>query len=114
MRRGFTLLEVVLALLLFAVSTLATLELLRQAATSAGAAERRERILWTASGLLDSLSGAGLAAEGARAVPGVGSVVWRSVDGQGWMEVRLDGRDSAWLRLPVPAPPRETPIEGRW
>jgi len=98
MRRGFTLLEVVVALLLLELAVLCALGTLTVASGQLGEAERMERIVTEAEGILDSLAGTPSAAAGSRDVPeGViewavgadGSIVLRAAraDGRNLLEV---------------------------
>jgi len=96
--RGFTLLEVVVALLLLELAVLSALGTLTVASRQLGEAERMGRVVTEAEGILDSLDGAPIAESGSRDTPegliewtvGVdGSVAMRATrgDGRTWLEV---------------------------
>ena len=100
MRRGFTLLEVVVALVLLEVGVLSAVGTLAVASRTLAQAERLERTFLEAEGVLDSLAGVADATSGARTFAG-GALEW-SVDGAGWIELVGSGPDGA------------TVIEVRW
>lgn len=100
-RSGFTLVEVVVALLLLSVGVLAMGEILRLSAEEAAEADHRERLLWWATGVADSLATAPVGGSGSTLLPGGAALSWAVGAGGGWVEARLPGADSAWVRLPV-------------
>ena len=95
MRSGFTLIEVVVALLLLEVAVLAAAGTLQVASRTLGEAERVERAVVEASGILDSLAGAPGAGAGSRTLP-FGGVTW-AVDSAG--TVTLEVRTGEGVRL---------------
>jgi prepilin-type N-terminal cleavage/methylation domain-containing protein len=95
MRRGFTLLEVVVALVLLEVGVLGAVGTLAVASRTLAQAQRLERTVLEAEGVLDSLAGAADAASGARAFAG-GALEW-TVDGAGWVELVGSGPDGTPL-----------------
>lgn len=76
MRRGFTLVEVVIALILLEVGLLASFSLLLVASDSLRRAERLEMSLATAEGVADSLASSPEVSAGSVVLPGGDSVVW--------------------------------------
>jgi type II secretory pathway pseudopilin PulG len=80
-RRGFTLIEVVVALLLLELAVVSALGTLTVASRQLGEAEGLERVVREAEGILDSLAGVPDAVSGERAVAG-GAIEWAvGVDG---------------------------------
>lgn len=75
MRRGFTLLEVVVAILVLEIGVLAVLGTLTVASRNLTRAARLERAVATTESVLDSLTGTSAPADGALNVPG-GHVEW--------------------------------------
>jgi len=75
MSRGFTLVEVVVALILLEIGVLAAAGTLVLASREMGRAERIERAVATLEMVADSIAAAGSGADGARAFPG-GRVLW--------------------------------------
>ena len=73
--RGFTLLEVVIAVLLLEVSVAGAFGVLALASTTLGRAERLERAAALAEGVLDSLTWAPAPTDGVAAFRG-GAVTW--------------------------------------
>lgn len=105
MRGGFTLLEVVVALLVLEVAVLAAAGTLEVASRTLAVAEGTERAVLEAEGVLDSLAGVGGAVSGTRAFPG-GDVTW-TVDTAGVVVLRVDGPDGApRFQLTSAVPPR--------
>jgi type II secretory pathway pseudopilin PulG len=92
MRDGFTLLEVVVALLLLELAVVAAVGTLVVASHSLAEAEHLERAILEAEGVLDSLAGAQDVVDGARAYAG-GTVEW-SVDIGGGLVVWVTSADS--------------------
>jgi len=84
---GFTLLEVVVAVVLLEIGVLASAGTFVVAARSLREAEHLERAVLEGEGLLDSLAGAGVAVDGSRPYPG-GTVEW-TVDASGIVELRV-------------------------
>ena len=98
MRRGFTLLEVIVALLLLQVAVVGAVGTLVLASRTLGEAEHVERAVLAAEGLLDSLAGSGSAKSGSRALAG-GELEW-FVDSVGGVLVRASRGDGRiWLEL---------------
>lgn len=98
MTRGFTLLEVVVSLLLLELAVVGAIGTLTMAWRVQGDADRTERMVSDAEGVLDSLEGVVPASGGHREVSGgaldwevddAGTVVLRATrdDGRRWMEV---------------------------
>jgi Tfp pilus assembly protein PilV len=84
MSRGFTLVEVVVAVVIFEVGVLGVVGTLLLASRVATRAEAIERAVATAEGVMDSLLVAGNAAgTGERVIDG-GRLIWR-VDAEGWI-----------------------------
>lgn len=81
MRAGFTLMEVVVALLLLEVGVLAAAGTLQVASRTLAEAERLERAVVEAGGVLDSLGRVSGPSAGSRSLP-FGEVAW-SVDDSG-------------------------------
>ena len=100
-RLGFTLVEVVVALVILSVATAATAELLLRAARDGRRSDHLERLLWAATGVADSLSWAGGVGSGALELPDGARVEWAGGRGGGWVEAFPSASDSAWIRLPV-------------
>ncbi|MDT8342695.1 MAG: prepilin-type N-terminal cleavage/methylation domain-containing protein [Longimicrobiales bacterium] len=99
---GFSLVEVVVALLLLAVATAASSALLLQAAQAAREADHRERMLWAATGVADSLAGPmGGPGTGARRFQDGSRLEWEATAVGGQVRVLLAGEDSAWVVLPL-------------
>jgi type II secretory pathway pseudopilin PulG len=73
--RGFTLLEVVVALLLLELAVAGSLGTLTVASRTLAEAEQLERAVTEVEGVLDSLAGEPDAATGARPTPG-GEIEW--------------------------------------
>lgn len=97
--RGFTLVEVVVALLLLEIGVLGALGLLVIAQRSLTDAERLERGVAAAEGLLDSLA-LGAAPGGGTRMLGHDTLTW-SIDGDGRIRIRLapgDGSPALELR----------------
>jgi prepilin-type N-terminal cleavage/methylation domain-containing protein len=80
--RGFTLVEVAVALVVLAVATTAATGLMLEAAKAARDADRRERVMWAATELADSLGREPLAGAGTRVLPDGSRLTWdaRRVD----------------------------------
>jgi Tfp pilus assembly protein PilV len=74
-RRGFTLLEVVMALLVLELAVLGAVGILVLASSTLGRAERLERAAALAEGVLDSLAVVSAPTDG-RASYGAGDVLW--------------------------------------
>lgn len=104
---GFTLVEVVVALVILSVATAATTELLLLGARQGRSSDYLERLLWAATGVADSLSRATGSGSGGAELTGVGRLEWEGGENGGWVEATPAGSDSAWVRLPV------TPTAGR-
>lgn len=101
MRRGFALVEVVVALTLFGFTGLAGAALLESAARSAREAESRERLLWVASTVLDSLRDVPDWSPGERRLPGEERIRWTRSEPGGVVEVWPRGAADPWLVVPV-------------
>jgi len=86
MSRGFTLLEVVVALVLLEVAVLAAVGTLAVASRTLAEAEHLERAVVEAEGALDSLAGVPGATSGSRTFTG-GEVDW-SIDTTGTVSLR--------------------------
>lgn len=93
MSRGFTLLEVVVALLLLEVAVLAAVGTLVVASRALRDAEHLERAVVAAEGVLDSLASAPAGASGARAFDG-GTLEW-DVDAAGLVVLRASNPGGA-------------------
>lgn len=98
MSRGFTLIEVVVALLLLEVAVLAAAGSLSVASHTLSEAEWLERAVMEAEGVLDSIEGVAIAGDGARAFAD-GSLEW-AVDPSGGVLLHVLTRDST-VRLEV-------------
>jgi prepilin-type N-terminal cleavage/methylation domain-containing protein len=103
MTRGFTLVEVVLAVALSSFVGLVAGGLLHSAARSAREAEFRERTLWIAASVLDSLRRQEAWSAGDLSLPQGHRVRWSPGPGGGEVEVWLRDETRAWLVLPVGA-----------
>lgn len=75
MRRGFTLLEVIIALLVLELVAMGGVGLLVLASSTLARAERLERAVALTEGVLDSLAGTSMRADGAASY-GAGEVLW--------------------------------------
>lgn len=104
MSRGFTLVEVVMALALFGVVSLAGGALLEAAARSAREAESRERLLWVAGSILDSLRSREAWSSGESDVPGGARVRWRMESDGGILEAWPRGGEEPWFVVPIGSP----------
>jgi type II secretory pathway pseudopilin PulG len=100
-RAGFTLVEVVVGFLLLAVATAGTTGILLHAARTSRDADHRERLLWAATELADSLAGVPSPGPGTRELPDGSRLEWD----EGWVEVRIPPGVLPWVRLPL-APAR--------
>lgn len=98
---GFTLVEVVVALVILAVATAATTDVLLLAARDGLGADLRERAIWEATAAADSLSRVPGGGAGSRPLPGGSLLEWGGPDGAGWVRLRDPGADVAWLELAV-------------
>ena len=80
--RGFTLVEVAVALVVLAVATTAAIGLMLEAARAARDADHRERVVWAATALADSLGRERQPGTGTRTLPDGSRLVWdaRRVD----------------------------------
>lgn len=104
MRRGFTLIEIVVALLVLEVGVVGVVATLLAASKTMGDAERVERATGRAASLLDSLrSGAVVGEDSASFVGGVAS--WR-VDSGGRLDLQVRGRRDERLRVSTVVPLR--------
>lgn len=101
MNRGFTLVEIVVAVALVGFVGLAGATLLESAARSVREAESRERLLWAAGTLLDSLRRHEGWSGGEQTVPGGHHVRWKNDGPGGVLEVWPEGDSRPWLVLPV-------------
>jgi len=101
MKAGSSLVEVVVALLLVSVSSLAAVGLLHETARTVRGAESRERLLWLTADLVDSLAAARVTGEGERSAPDGSRVRWRLSDAAGWVESLLPGDTAVWIAVPV-------------
>lgn len=102
MKGGFSLVEVVVALALFGFVGLAGAALLESAARSAREAESRERLLWLAGTVLDSLRGLEGWSGGERSLPGEDRVEWTPGAAGGVLEIWPSGAgETPWLVVPV-------------
>lgn len=107
MKRGFTLVEVVIALSLFGFVSLAAGALLESAARAARKAESRERLLWAADTALDSLRGLSTWSPGEITLADGGRVRWGGGVSGSAVELWPRGADEPWLAAPIgPAPAR--------
>jgi type II secretory pathway pseudopilin PulG len=98
MSRGFTLLEVVIALLLIEVAVVAAVGTLTMASRVLGEAERIERAVAAAEGTLDSLGGVAYPESGTRTFDG-GTLQW-SMETERVVGVRADDVDgSTWFEV---------------
>jgi prepilin-type N-terminal cleavage/methylation domain-containing protein len=89
MRRGFTLLEVIMALLVLEVAVVGAAGTLTLASRTLGQAERLERAVAQAEGVLDSLRGVSAPTDGAASYAG-GEVRW-TVPDTGWVVLTAFG-----------------------
>lgn len=111
MSRGFTLVEVVLALTLAGFVALMGGALVESAARSTREAESRERLLWAAGSVLDSLRRQPAWSSGRRAVGGGDRVVWTPGGAGGRIEIWLREGDRPWLVVPVGGPGALTVVD---
>lgn len=109
-RRGFSLAELAVALVLFSITGLGAVSLLAVAASRARVADHGERRLWEAVRVADSVATGRLTGAGERTLPDGSRLSWR-VGTAGEVVVREPGSDSIWLRLPAPVEPLE-PVHG--
>jgi hypothetical protein len=93
MTRGFTLLEVVVALVLLEVAVVSALGTLAVASRNLGRAERLERAVAASEGVLDSLAGVPDAVGGAVSDEEI-SIEW-SIDADGEITLRAIGVDGS-------------------
>jgi type II secretory pathway pseudopilin PulG len=98
MRRGFTLIEVVVALLVLEVAVLGVLGALVVASRTAGRAERVERATDRVEAVLDSLRQGG-AVVGSDSTAWAGGVVRWSADADGRLELVATGPDGELMRV---------------
>jgi prepilin-type N-terminal cleavage/methylation domain-containing protein len=101
MTRGFTLIEVVVAVALVGFVGLAAAALLESAARSVRETESRERLLWVAGTVLDSLRREEGWSGGERTVAGGHHVRWSNEGPGGVLEVWPEEHARPWLVLPV-------------
>ena len=101
MNRGFTLIEIVVAVALVGFVGLAGATLLESAARSVREAESRERLLWAAGTVLDSLRRREGWTSGEREVAGGHRVRWVVDAPGGVLELWPEGEPLPWLVLPV-------------
>jgi prepilin-type N-terminal cleavage/methylation domain-containing protein len=94
-RAGFTLLEVVVGLLVLALAVLGAVGILVLASTTLGRADRLERAVALAEGVLDSL-GAVASPTGGGASYGAGEVLWR-LEAEGGVTLFATGPDGDTL-----------------
>lgn len=99
---GFTLVEVVVALVVLAVASAATAELLYRAAREGREADHRERVLWEAGRVADSLAESGAASPGSHLLPDGTRLEWTAGGEAVWVRATAATADTAWLSLPVP------------
>lgn len=99
-RSGFSLAEVVVAVLLLSVSLLAAGGVVHLAATAGRDADIRERLLWRAGEVADSLAAGRTSGSGEERLPDGSTLRWTASAGEGWVEALPPGRDSGGLRLP--------------
>ncbi|HSG46675.1 MAG TPA: prepilin-type N-terminal cleavage/methylation domain-containing protein [Longimicrobiales bacterium] len=96
---GFTLVEVVVALVVLAVATAATTEMLLLAARDGRMADLHERALWEATAVADSLAAMEEVGAGSRSLPGGSVLEWeRTADG-GWVRLRTPGAERPRVEL---------------
>lgn len=108
MKRGFTLVEVVLALALASFVSLAAGALLEGAARSVREAEAREHLLWLAGAVLDSLRREESWTSGERSLGGEDRVRWTPGPEGGEVALVPRGSETPWLVVPVgPGPSAE-------
>jgi Tfp pilus assembly protein PilV len=105
MNSGFTLIELVVALLLLEVGVMAAAGTLTIASRSLAEAEHLEQAVVEAEGVLDSLAGADSAVAGSRAYEGgvvewtvdaAGIVLLRVVSSEGEVRLRVDSAVASW------------------
>lgn len=106
--RGFTLLEVVVAVLILAVATAATTHLLHLATVAVREADHAERILWEVGRIADSLTAAQARSQGSRLLPDGTRLEWETGGDEVWVRATPPGTDGAWISVPVPLP-HDTP-----
>lgn len=103
MRGGFTLVEIVVALLLLEVAVLASLGTMVVAARTHAEADRMERAVATVEGVVDSLSGVAAPSTGFRDDPGGGVLVtWTLVDSMSAEVVATGPAGAVLLQLRMP------------
>jgi prepilin-type N-terminal cleavage/methylation domain-containing protein len=88
-RRGFTLVEVLVALVILEIGVLGAMSLLALAGRTMARAERLENAVAAVEGVADSLTLAAAIADGSRSLPGGATLEWRAAPG-GAFSVRLD------------------------
>jgi len=98
--RGFTLIEIVVAIVLLEIGMLGMLGTLTIASRTMTRAETLEAATITAGRVVDSLTVHGMAEEGAVGFIG-GQVSWRADEAQPWV-FGLDTSGDTLLRVPVP------------
>lgn len=108
---GFTLVEVIVALVLLVTVTLATLELIRRTHVRLGEAERLEVSLWAATAVADSLASGTLGGSGRRPLPGGFELRWRS-GAPGAVQVVEPATGAAWIHLDAVVGPGPEPVPG--
>lgn len=98
---GFTLVEVVVALLILAVATVATTEILLLAARDGRRADLRERVLWAATAVADSLAAEPVVEAGSHPLRQGALLEWGGTAADAWVRVTDPGGDVPWVELPV-------------
>jgi prepilin-type N-terminal cleavage/methylation domain-containing protein len=88
MRRGFTLVEVVVAVVILEVGVLGAVGVLHLALQTFAAAEAKQRVANVLEALADSLAEVEVVSPGTRVV-GPGTAEW-SVAGEGWVSLRVE------------------------
>ena len=105
---GFTLLEVVVGLLVLALGILGAVGILVLASATLGRAERLERAVALAEGVLDSLGAAILPVDGTASY-GAGEVLWQLEPEGGVIVVATGPRGDTLFSVESVLAPRETP-----
>lgn len=106
-RAGFTLIELIVALIILGVMLLGAVELLRLALEQARAAELVERIIWEVTDLTDSLETSMAVDVGQQDRP------WGRLEWGARAVTAVDLRDSVLLTVPVHAAGPDSLIGGR-
>lgn len=104
MRRGFTLIEVVMALLVLEVAVIGVLGSLMVASRTAGRAEQLERLVQYVESTLDSLRGGAHVGDDSVSHP-EGRIAW-SVEADGTLTLIAVGAEGVAVEVSSRVPPR--------